>query len=404
MKSVKTMAESLEAHGKRKQIQVGLIVDIRVHYFTEVVEAIIEHAHNQPDFAIRIIEPTVAAMLAYPDRPHLDAIIAQPLAAAEYATLADMGLAVVNFSSRLRRQDGPADIAHVVADDHAIGIMAAEHLRRMGLRHFGFYGSRSLNYCHGRMAGFRDHLDQLPRRIPPSFDMRMEDGADALAWVRQMPLPCGIFAANDNHAKTVIVAATQAGLRVPEDIAVVGVDADTIQSQLSPVPIASVQPDATRLAQLALQAVSDIVAGRRAPHSINKKVAPVGVRYAGSAPLNHAADPIVAKALMWLEQNLAEPVQIEVLARIVGLSRRALEYRFRTQMDCAPYEKLLEMRLRKARELMLRTNRTINAIALDVGFSNQREFCVRFKQREGCTPTEFRSGSRPNKINSTVDR
>jgi transcriptional regulator GlxA family with amidase domain len=94
--------------------------------------------------------------------------------------------------------------------------------------------------------------------------------------------------------------------------------------------------------------------------------------------------------LIWLEQHLGELISIDELARAVGLSRRSLEYRFRNQIGCAPYQKLLQMRLRKARELILTTNRTINSIALETGFSNQREFCVRFKQKEGCTPTDFR--------------
>lgn len=370
---------------------IALIADIRVSYYRNIVESIIAHSHNMERVRVRIVEANVDSMFNYPDRPKLHGVITQPLRAEDYQRLKELGCAILNFSSRSDIKAFPDYVAHVVTDDFAVGQMAARHFHGMGLRNFGFYGSHDLEYSHRRLAGFQDYLRKLPRRDVPEVIVRMDFSQRPEQWVAGLPLPIGVFATNDNHARSVISAAVACKLRVPEDVAVIGVDADKILSELSPLRITSIQPDAGSLAKTALGRLVELIEGRCHPREVYGKIPPRGVHYTESAPLYHAADPIVARALIWLERNLAQWVSIDELARVVGLSRRALEYRFRSQLNCAPYQKLLEMRLRKARELMLQTNQTINSIALETGFTNQREFCVRFKQKEGCTPTEFRS-------------
>lgn len=333
---------------------IGLIADLRSRYFRDVVEAAIAHSHGMAQVRIRMIEASVSAMLEYADRPRLHGILAQPLPADDYAQLRELGCAILNFSSRAPRSAFPEYVAHVVNDDAAVGALAARHFLGMGLRHFAFYGVAELDYSHQRLAGYAAQLKQEPARERVQIHVRMDAQERPEDWIKGLPRPVGVFAANDHHARTLINAAVAQGLEIPQEIAVIGVDADSILSELSPLHITSIQPDAGAVAKAALTSLIGLIEGRRDASATYERVAPLGIQYAESAPLYHAADPTVARALIWLEQHLSELVSIDDLARAVGLSRRALEYRFRNQIGCAPYQKLLQMRLRKARGPMLR--------------------------------------------------
>ncbi|MCD8482402.1 MAG: helix-turn-helix domain-containing protein [Verrucomicrobia bacterium] len=182
---------------------------------------------------------------------------------------------------------------------------------------------------------------------------------------------------------------------MPGDITVIGVDADIIRSELSTCLLTSVLPDAESVAGAAItQILQRIEEGGNAQQSSTTiRIPPKGLHYGESAPFYHSADPLVAKALRWMESHLTEEIGIDDVALAAGLSRRSLEYQFQQSLDCSPYQKLLSMRLERAKDLMLNTNKTIQSVALECGFSNQREFCVRFKQKMGLTPSAFRSAS-----------
>jgi transcriptional regulator GlxA family with amidase domain len=103
-----------------------------------------------------------------------------------------------------------------------------------------------------------------------------------------------------------------------------------------------------------------------------------------------AADPAVRKALLHMTQNVAAPLNVEEIARRIGLSRRSLERRFESDINESPGEAYLSVRLAQACLLLARTDRTIAEIAASTGFCDASHFGRSFKRRHGITPSDAR--------------
>ena len=91
-----------------------------------------------------------------------------------------------------------------------------------------------------------------------------------------------------------------------------------------------------------------------------------------------------------MEANLEEPMRLDELSRHVGLSRRQLERLFRQHVRCAPTRYYLELRLARARQLLLQTTRPIVDIAFACGFVSAPHFSKCYRDRYGVLPA--RSG------------
>ena len=92
----------------------------------------------------------------------------------------------------------------------------------------------------------------------------------------------------------------------------------------------------------------------------------------------------------FLQENLGQKIDLQYLADQVGVSRFHFTRAFKVSFGLPPYKYLLNMRLRRAAELLRDTRSPITEVALNVGFSCSSEFARAFKQAMGCTPREFR--------------
>lgn len=340
-------------------------------------------------------------MLKYESVPRLDGIIAQLLSPENYQSFHQQGTRIVNFSARYPLENVPSYVHHVISDDIAVGREAARHFCSMGLNHFAYFGQDDLFYSTERGKGFFGYLQGVgegSRKDPIENATYHRWGLGVLSeqrpddWLQSLPKPLGLLCAQDHYARTMVTKCLALGLAVPDDVSIIGVDHDPILSELSDVRLASVIPNGRAVGQKAVDILVEMIRNGTEGESIRCSIPPIGVHYDESAPRYHAGDREVARALHWLEKHFHEPVAIDEMAKAVGMSRRAIEYRFREELNSSPYQKLLQMRLQHAGKLLRETNQTITEIAFACGFSNQRELCVRFKQKQGMTPTEFRTG------------
>lgn len=95
-------------------------------------------------------------------------------------------------------------------------------------------------------------------------------------------------------------------------------------------------------------------------------------------------------ALTLMESHIEEPMDIEEIASHVGVSRRQLERRFARYLNAAPNRYYLELRLTRARQLIVQSNRSLTDVALATGFVSYPHFYKRFKDLFGLPPMIFR--------------
>ncbi|MCC9620300.1 GlxA family transcriptional regulator [Thalassospira sp. MA62] len=104
-------------------------------------------------------------------------------------------------------------------------------------------------------------------------------------------------------------------------------------------------------------------------------------------------DTIVRKALLRMRQNIETPEPVEKLAQDLGISRRQLERRFKTDIGVSPARAELRIRLDVARQMLRTGHKTATEIALATGFCDASHFINAFKAEAGMTPSEFRLGT-----------
>ncbi len=115
-------------------------------------------------------------------------------------------------------------------------------------------------------------------------------------------------------------------------------------------------------------------------------------------PLKHhlgTSQPKLVEAISLMEANIEEPMSLDELSRHVGLSRRQLERLFQKHVRCVPTRYYLELRLARARQLLLQTTKPIVDIAFACGFVSAPHFSKCYRDRYGVPPREERRLGRP---------
>ncbi|MEV4800499.1 LacI family DNA-binding transcriptional regulator [Nonomuraea sp. NPDC049421] len=176
----------------------------------------------------------------------------------------DGGTPVVAVDPHSGRETVPT----VDADNLQGGRLATEHLIALGHRRIGFLGRppRDLESGPLREEGYRSALADAGLPLDPAL-IRVAgyDETDARNTVRELLTlpspPTAIFAANDVSAISTIEVATSMGLRVPEDLSVIGFD-NVPESMMSDPPLTTVEQPIQQMGLIAVEMLLDLLAGR----------------------------------------------------------------------------------------------------------------------------------------------
>ena len=120
---------------------------------------------------------------------------------------------------------------------------------------------------------------------------------------------------------------------------------------------------------------------------------PEGIAVRESSALRQGVGPLVARALVYLSEHLAEAPTVADLAQVCHASRRTVENAFRHDLRRSPGAELRRMKLERARHLLAETDLPLAAIAESCGFPNAPWFWTAFKRMYGATPHGCRKQS-----------
>ena len=302
------------------------------------------------------------------------------------------GIPLVAFDARIRR----GAVASLLCDNASVARLAAEHLLSRGFRSFGFVGEENgIAWSRERLAAFRRELAArgfscaayplLPaaRRADLAFARR-----DLAAWLERLPRPVAVFAAYDIRARHVLEAARAAGLAVPADVAVIGVDDDPLLCETASPAIPSIAMDTEDAGYRAAAALDEAMRGRR-PSTPVVLFRGVRVSPRTSTARFVGRDPLVARVLARIAEGDPQLSVADLLAE-TGVSRRTLELRFRAETGTTPGRALADERLRRARELLRTTSMTQDEVAAACGFCDASHMGHLFRDRFGVAPSAFR--------------
>jgi LacI family transcriptional regulator len=290
-------------------------------------------------------------------------------------------------------------------DASAVARLAADFFLKAGFRHFAFCGYRNIPFSDRRAAAFADYLAGYNHEVrvfsapvpilQPAHIQAVEQGGlgreHAIAsWLRQQPCPLALFACNDICGQQVLNACREHGIKVPEEVAVMGVDNDDLLCSLCAPPLSSIEPDTDRMGQEAAALLDQMMRGNRPKTDRTVQIPPLRVVERASSDVVAIEDPITVQAVHFIRDHVSEGIAVkDVLAR-VGRSRTDLEQRFRLWLKCSIRAEILRLRMDRVKTLLQQTDLNLNEIAARAGFSTAAHLCRLFQLHFRQTPTQFR--------------
>lgn len=299
---------------------------------------------------------------------------------------------VVNLSSHISKPS----VATITTDNHAIGRLAAEHLLSKRFRHLAFYGSRGQYFSEERFRGFyevaskRARVDRLMLTLPSATPFRWKNQeAELDNWLKRLKTPVGIFAATDPRASLILGACERLGLRVPQDVAVLGVDNDPLICELSQPSLSSVTRNDIEVGRRAAALLEALIRGKKNPGWL--LIPPGEIVQRASTTTLAVEDSFIADAIEHIQRSLDKPFGTEEIAAMLPISRRSFEMRFRHAVGCSPYTFINQLRVDRAKCLLEQTSSKLSLthIAAACGFSSPRRFRLVFQRITGRLPSTW---------------
>lgn len=303
----------------------------------------------------------------------------------------------------MRNSDYPlSDCTHCEWNSAAIGQMAAEYFLARRFHHFAYVHApwRKAYWSEDRAAAYRETI----RRADPTATCDIyrthtaREASDWMAerpaisrWLRQLPKPCAVFTPNDRRGNQVLDACRTEGLRVPGEIAVLGVDDDEIFCEAS-IPTLSSIGCAPERAGFAIAKVLDAQMRQAHQGDAIVYVEPQKVVTRQSTDWTAVADDRVALVLKRINTDFGDQTLcVDRLVRQAAVARRTLEVRFLAATGHSIRREIERVRLSQAKNLLSNTDLSVAAVADQCGFASVTHFERIFKSAFKQTPLKFRA-------------
>jgi LacI family transcriptional regulator len=285
----------------------------------------------------------------------------------------------------------------VGVDNRAMGKIVADHLMQRGFRHFGvceigteiYFEERRVNFIQTvTQAGF--DCDAYHAKGQPERPAQWEKHQDDLAgWVKGLPKPVGVMACTDQLGFFLLDACARAGVAVPEEVAVVGVENEESLCTMAMPTLSSVTFNAERIGYEAAALLDRLMTGEDPP-AAPILIEPLGVVTRGSSDVMAIDDPEIAQAARFIRETACDGIAVTDVLKEVAISRSALERRMRAALGRSPNEEITRVRVERVKELLISTDQPLTTIARRTGFQTPQYLVQVFRRQVGVTPGVFR--------------
>jgi LacI family transcriptional regulator len=302
------------------------------------------------------------------------------------------GIPVAVVGHRRREISG---FINVVSDSRQIGHLAAEHLLQCGFKYFATCSYRRMPWAEQRRKFFSERVRSAGFSVgayltPPPDQIHWSKERKALVeWLISLPKPVGVMASNDDLGIQIMEACKLAALAVPEAVGVIGADNDELACGLADPAMSSVAINFERGGYQAAQAIDRRMRGKRA--KLRSILVPASHMVARrSTDVVAVADAALARAMGFIRNRARGPMTVTEVAQAAGLSRRALERRFRREFKASIQGEIRRARTDQIARLLVETHLPINEIAAALKFPDGLHFSRYFRAGKNLSPLQYR--------------
>ncbi|MBN2210231.1 MAG: substrate-binding domain-containing protein [Sedimentisphaerales bacterium] len=285
---------------------------------------------------------------------------------------------------------------NIISNNRMISQIAAEHLLNLGLRHFAFCGFSALAWSRERQQAFTEAISagghkaniyrpkQRAKKQPLSLDVN-----DLSSWLAELPKPVGIMACNDDCGLYLLECCHLMDIKVPNEVAVIGVDNEEYICKLCHPSLSSIARDP----QTAGYEGARLLDFRMRGEAIDTGIVEIQSLYVvrrESTDILAVSDPLLASAIRLIRLNAARPLSAEEVAEKLMVSRRSLDQKFTHYLGRTVYEEITRVRIERIAETLRESNLSITQVAYEYGFNGADHLCNFFTRHQGMSPGEYR--------------
>lgn len=382
--------------------RIGLLIERSRAFGRELCEGIISYAQERDDWEIVFLN--VTDVRSQRKRSAIDGFIArvtsEELARHLKATKRPVVDVYYDFAQK--------GFAVVKTKHEKIGVLAAEHFLDRHFRNFAYCpygGGRTSRYCQlsfarrlrreglkcavydGRGIGRYEFDDAAV--IAETIGLP-RDAKSLEKWLRSLPKPVAVFCPGDLRAWQLINVCRRAGIEVPREVAVLGLDNDMILCGSSQPMLSSIDSDTQRIGRVAAETLAAMMDGTAPKGQIVRQVDPAGIVARKSTETIPDAPPWLSDALVFIRRNAKNGISAADVFRTLGRSHTVVTRAFRSTLGTTVQHAIADARLDEARRLLLGTDASIKQVAALSGFASVSYMLQAFTAKYGVSPGTWR--------------
>jgi LacI family transcriptional regulator len=379
----------LDRQGRR----VAVLIETDDSWGREVVESIARYAHEN-HWTLLISPRDAQHRLRLPSRWKGDGAIVSLRDTAILKHVKSARVPAVDVAIQMPEERW---LGRVATDDNARASMAFDHFCSRHFEHFACFSPPIGRYSADRALAFRSVVERAgytcslftpPRNKTVGWDVNQPLVA---AWLRSLPKPLAVFAADPYPARQLIEICQSEGLRIPDEIAVLAGDTDDLLCNIATPRISSVELACHKLGRSACEMLTSMMDGAPAPHD-PVLLPPLRVIARHSTEILAVEDRDLAQIVQYIRDRAAEGIRVSDILRAFPISRRSLEQRFRNILGRSPAEEIRRTRLQHARKLLVETDMSVAEIATASGVCSGAQLASAFRRYLGIRPSALREG------------
>jgi LacI family transcriptional regulator len=257
-------------------------------------------------------------------------LIGQLHSNSEIVKFTNAGISVIaqDFEERFK------DVPNITGAYHDTGRLGAEYFLKKGFKNFAFYGFKNIVWSRERAEGFEKKIKEagysvhyFEHKKSRSLDLWYYKASVLSRWLKSLPKPIALMTCDDNQGLHITEASRHAGIRIPEDVAVLGVDNDEDICFLSDPHLSSVNLDIEKGGYEAARLMQQMITDRK-KSSYNIIIKPTHIITRSSTDIYSTNDKHIVNALKYIHLNIDKNLKVDQVLKEVPLSRRSLEKRF----------------------------------------------------------------------------
>jgi len=290
------------------------------------------------------------------------------------------------------------DMPKIEADGRAIAQMAIKHFMDRNFSQLAYCGFEGMDWVKKRgefywqCAKARGYDAACYEMKAPKDGLLWEEELEKLGtWLNSLPQPLGLLTCNDDCAKRVLDACRLASIGVPDDVAILGIDNDDMVCLPIEPPLSSIALDFEKAGFEAAELLDKLMKSQEKPANQCIAISPTYIKVRRSTDTFAVDDTEIKMALQYIREYSHKAISVPDVVEAACLSRRGLEYRFKSVLGRSINNVIRTQRIIKITEMLIETNLPISQIAYELGFSSIEHISRFFGKEKGITPSGFRN-------------